>query len=334
MFCNTKEDIDYLRENCSIQQYAEDVLGILEWQQLSGSQVKPKLETAFPDSGDFSSLVIKLSTNRFTRYSGRGRNPQGSILDFIMNTEDCDFPAAVKILLNYANNTFDYSFDREAYAKEYEKKKESMQCVSKDFILPRKYKNTKRLYAYIVKHRQIDKEIYNYFLDNGFMYQSYDCKCVYVSYDEFGTPIFGCVRDTNWNERITYGVTGSFVDNGFYINNGSKSMVVTEAVIDCMAYQSLLLHRGENYKSYNYLALTGCSKIRCIKYHLEKDDTINTLYLAYDNDEAGEDARAKTKEMLIEMGWKGHIVNVRIPKSHGKDINDELKYRNALQKAA
>ena len=205
-----------------------------------------------------------------------------------------------------------------------------MRNVSREFKLPLRHPcddphtGYKRLFAYLVGFRKITPHVYDYFIDNNYMYQDLTGKCIYVSYNEDGVPVFGCVRDTNWNERITYGVTGSDADHAFYINNHSNKMVVTEAVIDAMAYMSLFDLNGDDFAKFNYLALTGCSKYKCIKYWLEKDPSIETIYLALDNDKAGENARTHTKKMLSDMHWDGKIVDVRA--EHGKDINDELKY--------
>lgn len=322
---NSIEDIEYLKQNIPIQFYAETVLGITEWIQMRGGKIKPLVKFQKPNSDDMSSLVVDLEKNCFWRNSGRGRNPSGSILDFIMNTADVDISDAIQILVDFGNQYLSNSIDVESVKKQNKKlkKQNSMMQQVKDFSLPLKYKNTHRLYAYIVQHREIEKDVYDYFMNNHFMYQSWDCKCIFVSYDN-EVPVFACVRDTNWNERITYGVAGSFVDHGFYIDNHSNTLVVTEAVIDAMAYMSLLSLQNKDYKTINYLALTGCSKIQCIKYHLEKDKKINRLILAFDKDKAGKTANKKAREMLNEMKWNGEIIDYY--PVHGKDVNDELIY--------
>ena len=103
-----------------------------------------------------------------------------------------------------------------------------------------------------------------------------------------------------------------------------KTLVVTEAVVDAMAFMSILYLKGERYKKYNYLALTGTKKIQAIRYHLEQDPTINKIILGFDNDEAGRIADEKTREMLKEMNWQGNIQTFAPP--YGKDFNDSLIY--------
>lgn len=305
--------LEYLKKVIPIQSYAEHELGITEWKQ-GRSYISPDIKFARPDANDYSSLVIDPERNCFWRNSGKGKRTTGSIVDFIMCVKDCETQEAIDILFDFGNA---YLNDADMHNTIITKK---VLPVNKEFRLPLKYKNDRRLYAYIVKHRQIEPEIYHYFIDNGYMYQSRDCKCIFVSYKD-DTPIFACVRDTNWNRRITYGVSGSKVEHGFYIDNGSKTLIVTEAVIDAMAYMSLLYLHNKSYKDYNYLALTGCTKIECIKCHCT-EQMFDKIILAYDNDSAGQKAYKKTLEMLKEMNWKGKIVNAAPHKV--KDINDEL----------
>jgi len=330
MFQKTKEtDIEFLKENVSIQSYCENVLGITEWTQQKGSFVKPRMEYAIPDSNDLSSLSVNLENNFFVRFSGKGRCPKGDILNFIQNTADCSYAEALDKLVEYGNNYLGTNIDREQFAESIKAfRKSTAQNVDVEFKLPFRYKNNKRLIKYMLDCRKINKNIVYYMLDENLMYQSWDCKAIFVSYDSnSGLPIFACVRDTNWNERITYGVKGSLVKQGWYVDNGSHSLVVTEAVVDAMAYMSILENSHKNFKDYNYLALTGCSKLMCIEYHLAQNANITDIFLAFDVDEAGETARSKAKKLLNDIGFTGKIHDVRA--KHGKDINDELKFQKA-----
>lgn len=321
MFKNN--DLSFLIENVSIQKYAEDIIGITEWTS-KGEYVKPRLKYVAPDSNDFSSLSINLEENYFVRFSGKGRTPKGNIINFIMNTEDCERDEAIRKLLDYSNAYLGNIVDKKSYsASVKEFRKNIKKDVNVEFRLPLRYKNNKRLIFYMIDCRKINKSIIYYMLDNNLMYQSWDCKGIFVSYEN-DVPVFACVRDTNWNERITYGVKGSKVEHGWYIDNKSTSLVVTEAVVDAMAYMSILDIEGSDYKRHNYLALTGCSKLMCIEHHLNQDKNINEIFLAFDADKAGDDARVKAKELLKKIGFTGKVHDVRA--KHGKDINDELKY--------
>lgn len=330
-----KLDLKFLKENVPIQYYAEVVLGICEWRQLSNGFLTPNLHSRKrKDANDYSSLVIDPINNCFWRNSGKGSNPQGSIIDFIINVDECNNQEAIRRLQEFVsvylpnlsndNNFDDIKPDYKFSKKKVEEMTKLTQDVSPDFRLPNKYKDYKRLYAYMIGKRKIENHVYDYFVDSGFLYQDYRCSACFVSYDDNNIPVFACIRDTNWSERITYGVRGSSVNHAFYINNHKKTLVVTEAVIDAMAFMSILHLKKERYKKYNYLALTGTKKIASIRYHLEQDPTINKIILGFDNDEAGISAEKKTREMLKEMGWRGKIQTFYPP--YGKDFNDSLIY--------
>lgn len=328
MFSKKKEDIEDLKFLVPIQYYAETVLGLTDWRQVgsTGNLVAPKIQFKKAFSDDMSSLVVDLEKNCFWRNSGKGINPQGSIIDFIMNTSNVEFDDALGILVDFANTYLADSVDREEFKREAEQIRRSKAVIQevKEFRLPARFKNNKRVFAYLCgcPKRMLEPKIVGYMLDNGYLYQSFDCKCVFVSYkDEI--PVFACIRDTDWEHRITYGVSGSLVDHGWWLDNNSSVMVVTEAVVDALAYMSLLDLKGQDFEKYNYLALTGCKKLQCIKHHLEEEpDKYNKIILAFDNDEAGETATKKAIELLKELKFKGKIVIAK--PQYGKDINDDL----------
>ncbi len=317
---NNKYDLEELKR-IPIQYYAEAVLGLTEWEQIGSNKIRPHLKSVIPDSGDFSSLVIDLTKNCFWRNSGKGNHTSGSIIDFVANTSDCSTKEAIDILVNFSNNDFSIDYCQKPLYNH------NTVIKAKDLILPQKHKNDNRLYAYMTKRRKIEDNVYHYMIDNQYMYQSWDCYAVFVSYKD-GIPVFACKRDTNWNERITYNISGSMSEWGFYIDNKSDTMVVTEAVVDAMAYQSLLYIQNKDYKNLNYLALTGAGKIKCIEYHLQNDANISKVILAFDNDKAGKTARTKTKTMLKQMQWNGKVIDY-IPCDGNKDVNDVLIQKKA-----
>ena len=324
----TLKHIPFLCENIPLQVYAEDTLVITEWKQ-RGEYIKPDIKFAAPDANDFSSLSINLSENFFKRFSGKGRTPKGNIVNFIMNVHDVDKETAQNILLDYANLYFSDLADRKSIVAR--AKKPVAVKIDKDFKLPLPYSNNNRVIEYLLDCRKLNKEVVFYLIKNNYLYQSIDGKCVFVSYEN-DTPVFGCVRDTNWNKRITYGVKNSKIENGWFLKGDinrqpSNKLVVTEGVLDVLSFASLVDLQGKEFDflQYNLLALTGCEKLMCIEYQLKQNPHINELYLAFDNDEAGNIALNKTKEMLKEIHYSGkvHIVKIK----HGKDLNEELKFR-------
>lgn len=71
-------------------------------------------------------------------------------------------------------------------------------------------------------------------------------------------------RGTNTEKRFVADVENSDYEHGFYINNGSEKLIVTESVIDAMSIMSILKAKGIDYKSYDYLPLAGAAKFESL----------------------------------------------------------------------
>ena len=123
-------------------------------------------------------------------------------------------------------------------------------------------------------------------------------------------------------EPFTRGdITGSDKKIGWFVNNNSNSLLACEAPIDAMSLMTLLEYHNVSPKRYSYLAQSGvCTK--SLEYHLSKNPKIDTVYLCYDNDEAGHKARGQTRELLKSLGFDGRIID---KPPHSKDWNEDLQ---------
>ena len=59
-------------------------------------------------------------------------------------------------------------------------------------------------------------------------------------------------------------------------------------------------------------------------YHLEHHPEIQRFYLAQDNDEAGNRSRLHVRELLLDKGFAGKIID-KVPPTPGRDWNRELQ---------
>ena len=80
--------------------------------------------------------------------------------------------------------------------------------------------------------------------------------------------------------------------------------------------------KGERYTNYCYLSLCGTAKLQSLFYHLERDKSIDTVYLAFDNDDTGREAAAAARAKLIDGGFVGAVIDYFPPS--GKDWNDYI----------
>lgn len=190
-----------------------------------------------------------------------------------------------------------------------------------EFELPPRGSDMRRAYAYLIKTRYIDQDIVQDFVDQKMLYQDQMGNCVFVSYNKDKQPVFACKRGTSTEKRFVADVKNSDYEQGFYINNGSEKLIVTESVIDAMSIMSILKAKGIDYKSYDYLPLAGAAKFESLMNHLH-DDVTKEVNLALDNDKGGS-ANAQTIKELIAKEGIDLDEHDWIPDY--KDWNEELK---------
>ena len=124
------------------------------------------------------------------------------------------------------------------------------------------------------------------------------------------------------DEPYTRGdLKGSQKKIGLFIDNKSTNLFVTEAPIDAMSIMSIFKIHNMDFKKYSYLAQAGTNGIDSLIYHIQNQPLINRIYLCYDNDSAGANARLNARKQLAEIGFKGEIID-KVPINN--DFNDDL----------
>ena len=174
----------------------------------------------------------------------------------------------------------------------------------------------------------IDKDIVDYFVENKLIYQDKKYKnVVFVGYDN-GKPRYAFKRSITQNFKAdAYGSDKAFSFS--FTNKDSTSLRVFEAAIDMLSFMTMKKISGYDFKDENYLSLAGASnQIHAnneadlpvaLKYFLERNKQIDTIYLHLDNDEVGRGASKKLEEILSK-----EFICFNIPPEKYKDINEEL----------
>jgi len=204
----------------------------------------------------------------------------GHAVSFVQRFYHLSYPEAVTMLLGGEMGTV------------YPSAQERVEEPPKPFVLPPANSNMRRVYAYLVKHRNIDRSVVAHFAREKLLYEDADYhNAVFVGTDEDGVP-----------------------RHSFHHIGTDGSLYVFEAPIDMFSY--ITLH-PENWQSHSYVACCGTS-IQPVLKLLERQPQINTVLLCLDNDEAGHLASRRMKEQLAER----YTVERLIP-AH-KDWNDDL----------
>lgn len=186
----------------------------------------------------------------------------------------------------------------------------------KPFALPPVNSDMRRVYAYLVKHRNISRDVVAYFARKKLLYE--DAKyhnAVFVGTDETGVPRHAHKRSTNSSGKaFRLNVEGCDPRYTFHHMGTDGSLYVFEAPIDMLSY--ITLHPSD-WQRHSYVACCGTS-IQPVEKMLERLPQLDTVLLCLDNDEAGHAASQRMKTQLEE-----NCTVERLSPEH-KDWNDDL----------
>ena len=186
----------------------------------------------------------------------------------------------------------------------------------KPFALPAPYDNMRRVYAYLMRQRHIDREVITGFVREKLLYEDVHHNCVFVGLDDSGEAKHAHIRSTNSQGKIfRINIEGSESIHSFHKNGTDKSLYVFEAPIDLLSHITLYPY---GWLEHSYVACCGTS-IQPVLERLRQNPKLDTVYLCLDNDDAGNEACDRMRDALEDMGLD---VERRTP--HRKDWNDDL----------
>ena len=190
--------------------------------------------------------------------------------------------------------------------------------VKKPFELPPVNDTNRRVFAYLLKHRHLDREVLTTFVRLGLIYedQKYH-NAVFVGMDKDGTPRHAHKRSTN-SQGKSFRMTAEGSDFRYAFNwpGSSGHLLVFEAPIDMLSFISM--HQDSNWAKHSYVALCGTSSQPMLGM-LERCPNIDTVQFCLDNDQAGQLATRRLAKLARE---KGLAVNTLVPAC--KDWNEDL----------
>lgn len=226
----------------------------------------------------------------------------GDTVDFVRRFYNMDFPQAVNFLLG--NNGG--SLPRAEPVKREPKK---------PFELPPQNDNMRRVYAYLLNRRGIDREVLSAFVHKGMIYESADYhNAVFVGYDEKGIARHAHKRGTGSESTYKGNAVSSNPRYSFHWTGTDNTLYLFEAPIDMLSFISM--HK-ENWRSHSYAAAC-CVGDQVLFQMLKADPNIDTVCLCMDNDDAGQAANKRISDKLFIQGIKHEVL---VPKL--KDWNED-----------
>lgn len=239
----------------------------------------------------------------------------GSAISFVRRHYGLSYPEAVEELLGLRGGQTYSAAQRP-------------ETPLKPFELPEANRDMRRVFAYLVKHRHIDRGIAAHFARARLLYE--DARyhnCVFVGRDERGIPRHAHKRScSSFGRLFRQNVEGSDPRYSFHHMGTDGRLFVFEAPIDLLSYITMY---PENWQAHSYVACCGTSVVPVLAM-LERMPSPEAVSLCLDNDRAGETGSLRMAEQIaVRFG----IASNRLLPEH-KDWNDDLCARAQEQPQA
>lgn len=235
----------------------------------------------------------------FHQYEREG----GDAIDFVRRFYGFDYPQAVTFLLGDSDATLTVAAPHE-------------QTTPKPFALPERNKDMRRVYAYLLKSRGLDREVVYTFAHKDMIYESGKYhNVVFVGYDSDGVPCHANMRGTVDGSSFKGNADSSIPEYSFHWKGESNRIYLFEAPIDMLSFISL--HK-DGWEKHSYAAAC-CVSDRVLFQMLSENENLDEVYLCMDNDDAGRAANKRISQKLSDRGIKA---NVLVPIN--KDWNEDL----------
>lgn len=231
----------------------------------------------------------------------------GRAISFVQRFYDLSYPEAVSLLLDGQQG--------QAHPAVTHREEPSR----KPFALPEANPNMRRVFAYLVKQRHIDRQVAAHFARAKTLIE--DSKyhnCVFVGTDEQGVPRHAHKRSTNsYGKAFRQNVEGSDPRYSFHHLGSDGDLYVFEAPIDMLSFITMY---PEDWTAHSYVACCGTSGLPVL-HLLSQTPQVREVFLCLDSDEAGQAACQRMAEQITEQS--GLVPQRLCPQL--KDWNDDLR---------
>lgn len=270
---------------------------------------------------DYGGLYISDEKNSFYCWAAE---TGGGPIQFLMKFENMNWVEAMKYLVGESQG-----LQAENKGMKWQKPTERKQI---EFKLPEKSQTSyKRLFAYLLKARGLDKDIVMDLVNQKKIYESHPHhNVVFVGYDENGQARQAFQRGTVTGVTFKGEVPGGDKTYCFAMEGKGDSLTVYEAAIDAISHASILKHFGMSWKKEHRIAL-GCLSDHALEGYLKMHPEITKITFALDDDydakfadgspapNWGQKAAQNFAKKYEELGYR-----TSIEKPTAKDWNDDL----------
>ncbi len=249
----------------------------------------------------------------FHQYDREG----GDAIDFVRRFYNKSYPEAMEYLLGKCDGTLTTA-------------PPAQRKPSKPFALPKKNENMRRVFAYLLNRRGIDRDVLYAFAHKEMIYESAKYhNAVFVGFDQDGIPRHAHKRGSGSESTYKGNQDGSLPEYSFHWHGTSDRLYLFEAPIDMLSFVSM--HK-EGWRSHSYAAACGVSDQ--VLWQMMKDNPkIQKVYLCLDSDEPGQAASSRISDKLFIKGIP-HEILVPIHKDWNEDLlclNEEAEEEGELE---
>lgn len=251
-------------------------------------------------------------TVRGSQWFRHSRREGGHAIDFVQQFYNLSFPEAVQFLLGGESGV------------EWNQTAKNAPPPRKAFALPEAHSDMRRVFAYLIKQRFIDREVLSHFAHEKLIYEDKEYhNAVFVGMDESGVPRHAHKRGTyTMGEGYKGNVEGSDPKYSFHWIGESDVLYVFEAPVDMLSF--ITLH-PDGWRRHSYVTLDGVSEHAMLR-QLELNSHLKSIILCLDHDEAGIEATGRLEDILRQKGY----ADISIQKSQHKDWNEDLKAMHGI----
>ena len=251
-------------------------------------------------------------------YYHHSNNERGNAVHLVQKILGVDYKPALDYIYQNVLGKSSYTLDYEIYKNRDDEKE------NKNFSLPEKTK-PKRIYAYLIQKRGIDKRIISSLIKSKQIFEEKDRGNVcFVGYDKNKNPKYCAKRGTS-DKQFRGETANSNKSYGFFIEGKSDILKVFESPIDAISHANLAFITNGNWQKDTRLSLGGCSD-KALEQHLKDyPNKYKTIWFCLDNDKAGVEAAT-----LLANKYMNNF-NVIKKTAIGKDWNEDLQQIRDLE---
>ena len=233
----------------------------------------------------------------------------GDSIDFVRKFYHKSYPEAMEYLLGRSGGVLSVL--------------PPVQKPTAKFELPPANDNMRRVFAYLLNRRGIDKEVLYAFVHKKMIYESAQYhNVVFVGFDKDGIPRHANKRGTGSASTYKGNAVGSVPEYSFHWTGKSNRLYLFEAPIDMLSFISM---NKDGWREHSYAA--ACSVSDKVLFQCLADNPgIKEVTICFDSDEPGQLAAQRITAKLIMQG-----VNSEILVPINKDWNEDLLCGDGLE---